>query len=131
MFAKLGAGIALVGRNEESLEKTRVACVEASPRTSNAVFCAIKADLVDLDQISAAFSRTIDHFGRLDILINNAGIQIKDSVENFDPVAHDRIMNVNVRSVLTLSNLAVPKLTESKGCIVNISSVSGNNSVSI
>ncbi|KAM7541202.1 hypothetical protein Aperf_G00000022871 [Anoplocephala perfoliata] len=127
LFAKLGACVSLVGRNEANLEKTREMCLEAA-KSSNAGFCVVKADLADLDQVKSAFNQTISHFGKLDILVNNAGYQIRDSVENFDPAAHDQLMNVNVRSVIVLSNLAVPKLTESKGCIINISSVSGNNS---
>ncbi|VDD83715.1 unnamed protein product [Mesocestoides corti] len=127
LFAKLGAGVALVGRNKENLEKTQHMCQEVSNHP-DASFCVVQADLADLDQVSSAYSKTIAHFGRLDILVNNAGIQIKDSVDNFDPAAHERLMNINVRSVLALSHLAVPKLEESKGCIVNISSVSGNNS---
>ncbi|VDO13060.1 unnamed protein product [Rodentolepis nana] len=127
LFAKLGAGVALVGRNNVHLEETRKMCQEAAG-DSGAGFVVVKADLADVEQVKTAFSQTISHFGKLDILVNNAGYQIKDSVENFDPVAHDQIMSVNVRSVILLSNLAVPKLAESKGCIVNISSVSGNNS---
>lgn len=125
----MGAGVALVGRNEAHLEETRKMCQEAASN-SNAAFHVVKADLAEIEQVKSAYNQTISHFGKLDILVNNAGYQIRDSVENFDPVAHDRIMSVNVRSVVLLSNLALPKLMESKGCIVNISSVSGNNSVS-
>lgn len=129
LFAKLGAGVSLVGRNEVNLEKTRQMCQDASSNPE-ACFHVVRADLAELDQVSGAFNETINHFCKLDILVNNAGFQLRDSVENFDPIAYERLMNVNVRSVITLSHLAVPKLEESKGCIVNVSSVSGNNSVS-
>ena len=128
LFAKLGAGVALLSRNEAGLKMTRDMCQEASSYP-DAKFHIIKADLAELDQISSAFNETIAYFGKLDILVNNAGFQIRDSVENFNPSAYDQLMNVNVRSVITLSSLAIPKLEESKGCIINISSVSGNNSV--
>lgn len=128
LFAKLGASVSLLGRNEVGLEKTREMCRNASS-SPDASFNIVTADIAELDQISTAFKETIAQFGRLDILVNNAGFQIRDSVENFDPLAYDRLMNVNVRSVITLSSLAIPKLEESKGCIINISSVSGNNSV--
>ncbi|VDK36405.1 unnamed protein product [Taenia asiatica] len=127
LFAKLGAGVSLVGRNEVSLEKTRQMCQDASSNPE-ANFHVVRADFAELDQVSGAFNETIKHFGKLDILVNNAGFQLRDSVENFDPIAYERLMNVNVRSVIVLSHLAVPKLEESKGCIVNVSSVSGNNS---
>ncbi|KAL5111752.1 Tropinone reductase 1 [Taenia crassiceps] len=102
LFAKLGACVSLVGRNEANLEKTREMCQDACSNPE-VYFHIVKADLAELDQL-------------------------RDSVENFDPIAFERLMNVNVRSVITLSHLAVPKLEESKGCIVNVSSVSGNNS---
>nr|VZH96311.1 unnamed protein product [Spirometra erinaceieuropaei] len=129
LFAKLGAGVALVGRDEDRLHKTLLLCEEQTKKAgSQASHCIIKADLSILEEISTAFNKTIQHFGKLDILVNNAGIQIKDSVENFDAAAHEKLMNINVRSVLVLSNLAVPKLAETKGCIINISSVAGNRS---
>ncbi|VDM35961.1 unnamed protein product [Hydatigera taeniaeformis] len=129
LFAKLGANVSLVGRNEVNLEKTRKMCQDVASNPG-AQFLVVKADLAELDQVSGAFTTTVKHFGKLDILVNNAGFQLRDSVENFDPIAYERLMNVNVRSVLTLSHLAVPKLEEAKGCIINVSSVSGNNSVS-
>lgn len=69
---------------------------------------------------------TIAHFGQLDVLVNNAGIFGADSVIEFDEQRFDRIMNINVRSMIVLTNLAVPHLEKSKGNVINISSISGS-----
>lgn len=65
---------------------------------------------------------TINHFGKLDVLINNAGILARNTVENVDLETYDRIMNANVRSVIELIKYAVPHLEKKKGNILNVSS---------
>ncbi|KAL7061539.1 hypothetical protein AAHC03_039 [Spirometra sp. Aus1] len=111
LFAKLGAGVALVGRDEDRLHKTLLLCEEQTKKAgSQASHCIIKADLSILEEISTAFNKTIQHFGKTRHLGKQCWIQIKDSVENFDAAAHEKLMNINVRSVLVLSNLAVPNV---------------------
>ncbi|XP_076371836.1 putative oxidoreductase TM_0325 [Tachypleus tridentatus] len=68
---------------------------------------------------------TIDTYGRLDILVNNAGIVVQDSAEDGSLATLDSVWKANVRAVYHLTMLAVPHLIESKGSIVNVSSVLG------
>ncbi|CAI9603092.1 unnamed protein product, partial [Staurois parvus] len=66
---------------------------------------------------------TVGHFGQLDVLVNCGGIMALGSSENTTLEDYDRLMNINVRSVFYLSQLAVPHLIKTKGNIVNVSSV--------
>lgn len=120
-FANKGALLALVGRNpdkfEQVMEKIQDSGVEMEPLV-------ILADVTtDAERI---ISETIEKYGRLDILINNAGFGIFGSIETTKMEDFDAIMATNVRAVFELTQLAVPHLIESKGCIVNVSSVCSN-----
>lgn len=65
------------------------------------------------------------------IQVNNAGCIINDTVENFDLSNFENLMKVNLNAVIHLTHCAIPALIESKGAIVNVSSVCGTRSVCI
>lgn len=118
-LAKKGGSIALVGRNEQRLKEVTEQIINAGAP----IPLAIVADITtDAERI---ISETIAHFSKLDVLINNAGIVKRNSIENVDLAVYDQIMNTNVRSVIELSKLAVPHLEKTKGNILNISSIAG------
>lgn len=118
-LAKLGAKVSIVDLNQEQLT---VVADEIS-KTGASKPLSIVADITkDAERI---ISETVGHFGQLDILVNNVGIFGADSVVDFDVSFFDRIMNVNIRSMIVLTNLAVPHLEKTKGNIVNISSICG------
>lgn len=71
-------------------------------------------------------NETIEKYGRLDILINNAGYGIIGSIETTSMADFDMIMATNIRAVFELTKLAVPYLIESKGNVVNVSSIYGS-----
>lgn len=119
-FAKQGALLALVGRNAERIEnvaaKIRESGVEVEPLV-------ILADIsIESEQIISA---TIEKYGRLDILINNAGFAIPGSIESTRIEDFDAIFSTNVRGTFLLTQQAIPHLIESKGNIVSVSSVCG------
>lgn len=116
-FAKLKANVVIVGRNEKRLSKVadRIAA-DGSTKPHQIV-----ADVsIDSERI---ISETVASFGRLDVLVNNAGIFKGDSVDDFDVNNFDNVINVNLRSAVVLSHLAVPHLEKTKGNIVNVSSI--------
>lgn len=83
----------------------------------------IVADVtIDAERI---IQETINHFGSLDVLVNNAAEISRDTADNIGLEEFDRTMNTNVRSIVHLSKLAVPYLEKTKGNILNVSSIAG------
>ncbi|XP_070571825.1 3-oxoacyl-[acyl-carrier-protein] reductase FabG-like [Ptychodera flava] len=125
-FASLGCYLALCGRNKENLEKTGKQC-EANGLPKDKILL-IQGDLSKEEDCKAAVEKTIEYYGRLDSLINNAGIVMKGSIEKTSLEQFDTVMNINVRSIFHITMLAVPHLIKTKGSIVNVSSVAGMRS---
>ncbi|XP_040297716.1 uncharacterized oxidoreductase TM_0325-like isoform X1 [Bufo bufo] len=121
LFASLGARLALNGRNEEKLKETARGCEEFCDQKPLLVL----GDLADEAVVRGMVEQTVAHFGQLDVLVNNAAILVMGSIEDTTLQDYDRMMNVNVRSLLYLTQLAVPHLIKTKGNIVNVSSVAG------
>ncbi|XP_031624814.1 uncharacterized protein LOC116341716 [Contarinia nasturtii] len=118
-LAQKGASVSLVGRNEKRLKAVAEEIIKAGCPTP----LEIVADVTkDAERI---INETIKHFGKLDVLVNNAGVLGADSVVNFDVNEFDRIMSTNLRGIIVLSNLAIPHLEKTRGNIVNNSSISG------
>lgn len=85
----------------------------------------IACDVTDRDACEKAAQQVIERFGRVDVLINNAGITQSVKIMDIDPASWDRIMDVNLRGVLYLSQSFIPHMRERKaGSIVCMSSVS-------
>lgn len=115
-LSKLGASLALVGRNVNNLSEVIKKCGETP-------ILPIVADVnTDAKKI---IDQTIAHYGRLDVLVNNAGVGAKSSIESTSMEPYDYIMTTNLRSVYELTTYAVPHLIATKGNIVNVSSTAG------
>src|SRR5262252_6638930 len=113
-FAEQGAKVAAVGRKKEVLAKI------AHPNiTTYAV------DLLNEQETAALVKRVVADLGGIDVLVNAAGIIANGTVENTTLSDYDLMMNINVRSVFQLMQLALPSIIERKGNIVNVSSVTG------
>lgn len=123
-FAKYGATLVLTGRNEDNLNKVGVACEALSKQKP----LLLVADVTKVEDNKRVVQEITSKLGRLDVLINNAGIIASGSIENTSLEQYDEVMNTNVRAVYHLTMLAVPLLIECKGNIVNVSSVAGNRS---
>lgn len=118
-LAKLGGNMALVGRSAYRLSEVADE-IENSGCPAPLV---ISADVTkDAERI---IEETIDHFGKLDVLINNAGVGIAVPIMETEIEDYDRIMETNMRSVFMLTKLAVPHLEKTQGNIVNVSSLAG------
>lgn len=118
-LAHLGGKVVLVGRNEERLHKV----AEEIENAHSLQPLAIVADITK--EPKHIIDQTIDHFGQLDVLVNNAGINIEVPVLDANMELFDDVFNTNVRAVIELCKHAVPYLERTKGNIVNVSSICG------
>src|ERR1043166_2749254 len=119
-FAAASDQVIAVGRNAPVLEKVagEISARGGKPAT-------IIIDVTDEAGVRNSFDQAVDQAGGLDVLVNAAGHITSGSIENTTLTAWDSMMNVNLRSVFHLMQLATPHLIKTKGNIVNISSVTG------
>ncbi|KAH9640031.1 hypothetical protein HF086_008126 [Spodoptera exigua] len=117
LFAKLGAKLSLVGRNEANLRAVAAEC----EKQKGVKPLAIVADLGTDEGVEKIAKETLNHFKRLDVLVNNAGISVRTCIQLADMATFDEVFNVNVRGVYHLTKLLVPELIEAGGNIVNVS----------
>ncbi|XP_063371031.1 uncharacterized oxidoreductase SERP2049-like [Cydia amplana] len=118
LFAKEGANVAIVARNHAKLTDIGKK-IEATGKKA----LIIQADISIEEEAGTVISKTIDHFGKLDVLVNNAGISSQGSIMDGKIIeAYDKVMKTNVRAVIHLTSLAAPYLAKTKGNIVNVSS---------
>jgi len=122
LFSKLGATLVITGRNQENLKKTADQCQKTAAQSEP---LQIIANLAKENDVKRIIEDTIKKFNKLDVLVNNAGIGIYDSIENAKLKDFDEVMNINVRAVYLLTMCATPHLIKSKGNIVNVSSLVG------
>lgn len=119
LFAKNGATVAIVGRNLARLESVSEQCESVGKKPLS-----IQADISVDDKAKEVVNKTVDTFGKLNVLINNAGIVSLASIMTGNLLEeYDKIMNINLRAVINLTTLAAPYLIETKGNIVNVSSI--------
>lgn len=118
-FSKQGAKVALVGRNEVRLN----AVVEKIKNNGSPTPIAIIADVSK--EASHIIDQTIQQFGQIDVLVNNAGIVGADSASTINLEQFDNIFATNIRGVVELTKLAVPHLEKTKGNVINVSSIVG------
>ncbi len=85
----------------------------------------IVTDITDFAALRGAVEQTINHFGSIDILINNAGITHMSKFEDTAEHVFDTIMAVNFTASVKITRLCLPHLLKSKGQIVAVSSVAG------
>ncbi|WP_419922412.1 SDR family NAD(P)-dependent oxidoreductase [Candidatus Poriferisodalis sp.] len=121
LLAEAGASVIVVDRK---LELAEVTVDMISSEGGDAL--AVEADVTDSDHCEAMVRAALEHFGRLDILVNNVGIASRGSVVTERLDRWERVMNVNVTSMVLASRHAIPAMIDSTGggAVVNISSIS-------
>lgn len=119
-FAAAAAQVIIIGRDQAALKK-----VEQEIENAGGTSISLAVDVTIDDEVRDAFASAISATSRLDVLINAAGHISSGTIENTTLPAWDSMMNVNLRSVFSLMQLATPHLIQTKGNIVNISSVTG------
>jgi NADP-dependent 3-hydroxy acid dehydrogenase YdfG len=85
-------------------------------------------DVTDQQSVRAAVELTVDHFGGLDIVVNNAGVMLNGPILGADTADWDRMVRTNLLGSLYVTHAALPHLLARKGTVVQISSTSGRTS---
>ena len=121
LFAREGAKVLLVDINinhaQETLELITAEGGEAS------VF---QADVTNADHCRSMVESAVERYGRLDILDNNVGVILRAKFADIDPEDWDRVMAINLKSMMLASQSAIPRMIDSGGgSIINMTSVAG------
>jgi 3-oxoacyl-[acyl-carrier protein] reductase len=120
-LAREGANVVITARHENEIKDTM-----DKLKAMNSESLAIQADVRSEENVRRLISIIIDKFGRLDILINNAGVACKKRLEDTTLEEYEKIMDTNLKGVFLCTKYAIPYIRESKnGKIINISSVGG------
>jgi len=119
-FVAAGARVALVGRDAEAL-----ALVASEIERVGGEAFAIVADVTNEPDAERAIGECVGRFGGLDVLVNAAGGLSNGTIESTTLAAWDAMLDVNLRAVFHLMQLAIPHLETRRGNIVNVSSVTG------
>jgi NAD(P)-dependent dehydrogenase (short-subunit alcohol dehydrogenase family) len=122
LFLDKGDRVALLGRRREALDESAEGFLEGGSAL------VVPADLSDEGETEAAFAKSMELMGGLDVLVNAAGILKSGDIEKTSLGLWDETMNINLRSVFHIMKLGIPHLERSKGNIVNVSSVTGTRS---
>ena len=121
VLSQAGADVAITYlSSEKEVQRTRKELEKNGARV-----LAIRCDVTDPKNVSAAVERTVAELGALDILINNAGAYETVSFENLTLKQWDSIFGVNVRGPFLVSQTAQPHLRRRKGRIINLGSLGG------
>jgi 3-oxoacyl-[acyl-carrier protein] reductase len=84
---------------------------------------ALQADFADLERTRALAAEAVEFLGGLDVLVNNAGVTMNMPFERVTEAQFDTLYRINVRGPFFLTQAALPALIESRGCIINLTSI--------
>ena len=120
MFAEAGANLMLVARGKKNLDTL---AEELREKTSVEVFA---MDVSDANLCIDLFKKTQFEFGRVDVLVNNAGYHKRGNVETVEADELGKMIDVNLKAPIMLSRMALPYLREAGGgAIINVGSLAG------
>jgi len=117
-FGREGASLVLADRNADGLRRVAAEIEAADVHTET-------ADLSKADACRGVIEAAMARFGRLDVLINNAGKDHLGRVDEGDIADFSTVIETDLYGVFYMTRFALPHLREARGCIVNVSSVSG------
>jgi len=122
LLAKGGARVAVLSRTEDEIEATRDEIAEAGGEAM-----AVTADITDIEAMQAAVDKIIATWGRLDIVVANAGINgVWAPIDDLKPDEWEQTLKVNLGGTYMTLHLTVPHLKKAGGAIVIVSSINGN-----
>lgn len=120
-FAKRGAIVAISGRRVDRLN----AAVDKLKHEYNAIAIALPCDVTDEHSVASTVDKIIDQFGKLDVVLANAGFGVAGTVRELDIDSWRRQFDVNVIGVVATAKYAIPHLEKTKGRLGLVGSVAG------
>ena len=121
-FAEAGANSAIVG-----LEQPQVEQAAKEMQAGGADVLGIHADITRQEDVDRLFTQTLDRFGRLDVLVNNAGRSMRGKVLDTTPEQFRDLMELNLIALVRCTRAAVPHLLRQRGHVVNIGSLAAKS----
>ena len=122
-LAASGANVAITYRNSQPEAEETVRALAALGVDA----FALRTDLTDAESIRQSVAAVIEEFGRLDLLVNNAGLFEQAALQEITPEQWDRTFATNTRAPFLVSQAAYPHLHAARGRIVNIGSLGGSH----
>ncbi|WP_266204603.1 SDR family oxidoreductase [Pontibacter kalidii] len=119
-FGREGAKVVVSGRKQQNLDQTSQELSAAGIDN-----LAVNADVSMEEQCQRMVQETVDKYGRLDVLINNAGISMRALFEDLDLAVIRQVMDINFWGTVYSTKYALPYIKQAKGSIVGISSIAG------
>jgi NADP-dependent 3-hydroxy acid dehydrogenase YdfG len=124
-FARAGARVAAAARRLDRLE-----ALAAEGRALGAEVLVVQTDVGDAGEVNRFVQATVERFGRLDVLVNNAGYGVRGKVEETPAAAYERLMRVNYLGTVYGCRAAIPIMRrQGAGVIINVSSIVGHRSL--
>lgn len=124
-FAKEGANVALVGRTADTLEATAQYFPQDHTWIHTDNYLTVTCDISQEGQVQAMVDHVLKKFGRIDVVVNNAGQAIQGKVTELSSEDWQQAIDVNLNGTFYVCKAVMPALIKSKGNIVNVSSLSG------
>ncbi len=119
-FASQGANLVLAARNTIKLRET-----ERQIKTIGADYLSIATDVRQLEDCEHLIKQTLHRYGKIDILINNAGISMRANFADLDLKVLEELMQTNFWGTVYCTKAAIPHILRQKGSIIGISSITG------
>ncbi len=119
-FQGAGSQVCILDLDDEAGRATAAALTQANPELP---VCYVHADLAITNDIKLAIERVKTQYGRLDLLVNNAGVEIDAPLAKLSEDIWDKVLAVNLRGPMLLVREAVPLFPQSGGSIINIASI--------
>jgi NAD(P)-dependent dehydrogenase (short-subunit alcohol dehydrogenase family) len=121
-LAAAGADVALVGRRREVVQSV----ADAVARDTGRRAIAIAGDVTDADQVQRVADQALDAFGKVDILLNNAGVNIRKPTVSYPPEEWQQVLQVNLTGPFLCARALAPQmLSRGWGRVINVSSMLG------
>jgi NAD(P)-dependent dehydrogenase (short-subunit alcohol dehydrogenase family) len=125
LFASLGAKVIIADWNEAEANRVANEINLMHAQTFQGSALAVKTDVSSEQQVKLLVQQAVAAFGAIDILFNNAAVVLPKELEDITEAEWTRTLDINLKSVYLMIKHCIPEIRKSRGCIVNMSSLSG------